>query len=208
MHKTLAVPVELAGPGAGMLRGLRFGDGERWAVLVHDLERDLDDWRELAIWLAESGVCALALDLPGHGASDDPWDPALAVPAAKAALDFARSAGAGRIHLVGAGVGGTAALAAASSSAGEVASAALLSPRPDDAVAAMSDLREARVARLILVGSLDQGALTDAEAVFRASIGQCELAQIPVSAQGAGLLSGEWGGQSREKVLAHMVRHR
>lgn len=208
MRKTLAVPVELAGPRAGMLRGLRFGDGERWTVLVHDLERDLDDWRGLAISLAESGVCALTLDLPGHGASDDPWDPGLAVPAVIAALDFAKSAGACRIQLVGAGVGGMVALAAASRSAGEVASAALLSPRPDDAVAGMSDIQEARVARLILVGSLDEGALSDAEAVFRAAIGQCELAHIPVSAQGAGLLSGNWGGQAREKVLAHLVRHR
>jgi pimeloyl-ACP methyl ester carboxylesterase len=176
-------------------------------VLVHDVARDLDDWRELAITLAESGLCVLAFDLPGHGASDDPWDPALAAPAVSAALDFARSAGASRVHIVGAGVGAMAALAAASASAEEVASAALLSPRPQDNGATVGEVGEARLPRLILVGSLDEAALSGAEAVFRAAIGPCELAQIPVSAQGASLLS-EWGGQAAEKVLAHLGRYR
>lgn len=207
MPDALAVPVELPGPGGGTLRGLRFGEGERWAVLVHDLARDLDDWRQLAITLAESGLCALAFDLPGHGASDDPWEPALAAPAVTAAIAFARSAGARRIHLVGAGVGAMAALAAASGSAEEVASAALLSPRQQDDGATVGEVGEARLPRLILVGSLDEGSLSGAEAVFRAAIGPCELVQIPVSAQGASLLS-EWAGQAGEKVVAHLVRYR
>jgi hypothetical protein len=101
-----------------------------------------------------------------------------------------------------------AALGAAAGSAGEVASAALLSPCPDETVATMTEIREASIPRLILVGSLDEGALSDAEAVFRAAIGPCELVQIPVAAQGAALLGGNWSGQTREKVLAHLRRHR
>jgi pimeloyl-ACP methyl ester carboxylesterase len=207
VRKTLVVPIEFAGPRTGTLRGLRSGDGERWTVLVHDVGRDLDDWRELASSLAESGGSALTFDLPGHGASDDPWDPALAAPALTAALDFARSAGARRIHLVGAGSGAMAALAAASAGAEDVASAALLSPRPDGTATLGEETREVRVPRLILVGSLDEGAVRDAEAVFRAAIGRCELVQIPVPSQGAGLLSGKLGDQARDKVLTHVVRH-
>lgn len=99
------LPVEFAGPRALTLRGLRSGEGDRWAVLVHGEGRDLDGWRPLAGFLADHGFSVLAIDLPGHGASDDPWESALALPAVVAAIDFARSESSRQIHLVGEGVG-------------------------------------------------------------------------------------------------------
>jgi pimeloyl-ACP methyl ester carboxylesterase len=206
---TRAIPVEFGGPGTVVLRGQRFGAGERWAVLVHDVGKDLDGWRELAPVLAGHGLSVLAFDLPGHGASDDPWEPPLAVPAVLAAVDFARSHGAQQVHIVGEGVGATAALAAAAGDSRDISSIssiAALSPRADDGVAMAGDGRGALVPKLILVGSLDPAATESAEAVFRAAIGPCEMARFPVAAQGTDLLHGEWGQQAREKVLAHVLR--
>src|SRR2546429_9510132 len=133
------------------LRGERSDAGDRWTVLVHGEGRDLDAWRPLAMWLGERGFSALAFDLPGHGASDDPWDPALAVPAVLAAIDFARSQGAQRVHLVGEGAGAIAALAAAAGPAQPVASIAGLSPVQDKRGAQPGDVRESPATKRILV---------------------------------------------------------
>jgi pimeloyl-ACP methyl ester carboxylesterase len=203
---TRAVPVEFGGPDTPVLRGQRFGAGERWAVLVHGEGKDLDGWRQVAAWLAGRGLSVLAFDLPGHGASDDPWEPQLALPAVVAAVDFARAQGSRQVHLMGEGVGAIAALAVAAGGSGDIASVAAFSPQRDDRVAKFSEVREARVPKLILVGSLDPAAAESAEAVFRGAIGPCEMARFPVAAQGADLLSGEWGPQVREKVLAHLLR--
>jgi hypothetical protein len=73
-------------------------------------------------------------------------------------------------------------------------------------VAKLTEVREARVAKLILVGSLGLAAAQFAEAVFRSAIGPCEMARFPVAAQGADLLHGEWRSQVREKLLAHVLR--
>lgn len=201
------VPVEFAVSGVLMLRGLRLGEADRWAVLVHGEGRDLDAWRQLAGWLADRGFSVLAFDLPGHGASDDPWEPTLALPAVVAAIDFARSEGARRVHLLGEAVGAIATLAAAADLTRQVASIVAFSPRADDRVAEFVVVREARAPKLIIVGSLWRNALEGAEAVFRGAIGHCELVKFPVAAQGTDLLGGESGLPAREKVLEHLLRH-
>src|SRR5439155_18751571 len=130
----------------------------------------------------------------------------LAGAAVVAAIDFVRSEGARQVHLVAAGAGAIAALAAAAGAAPDLASAALLAPRLDDRVAALEMVGEATLPKLILVGSLDPGAVRDAEAVFRAAVGRCEMARIPVMAQGTDLLAGDWGQQASEKVLSYLRR--
>jgi pimeloyl-ACP methyl ester carboxylesterase len=199
-------PVEFAGPRDLTLRGLRSGTTDRWAVLVHGEGQDLDGWRSLAGRLAEHAFSVLAFDLPGHGASDDPWEPTLAVPAVMAAIDFARSEGCQQLHLVGARVGATAVLAAAADLTRRVASIVALSPDLDNRVAELINLREARAPKLILVGALSPAALESAEAVFRGAIGHCEMVKFPVVAQGTDLFAGEWAVQAHEKVLGHLVR--
>jgi alpha-beta hydrolase superfamily lysophospholipase len=200
-------PVEFMGPAGVVLRGERAGEADRWVVLVHDEGRDLDGWRPLASWFAEHDFSVLVFDLPGHGASDDPWQPDLAVPTVVAAIEFARSEGARHVHLVGEGTGAIAALAAAADLSTHVASIAAFSPRLNGSVTDLETVREARVPKLILVGTLGLGALQDAEAVFRSAIGSCELAKFPVEAQGADLLVGTWGLHARETVLGHAIRH-
>lgn len=199
--------VEFAGPGGVVLRGERAGDADRWALLVHDEGHDLDGWRPLTSWLAERGFSVLAFDLPGHGASDDPWQPDFAIRAVEAAVEFARSAGARQVHLVGEGIGAMASLAAAADPGRHVASIAVFSPRRDERVTDFETIREARAPKLILVGSLGRSALEDAEVVFRSAIGPCEFAKFPVEAQGTDLLNGEWGLHARETVVGHMVRN-
>jgi alpha-beta hydrolase superfamily lysophospholipase len=200
------LPIEFRGPTTHVLRGLIFGASERWVVLVHGEGQDLDAWRPLAHLLADRELCVLAFDLPGHGASDGEWEPELAAPSVMAAVDFARSAGARQIHLIGAEAGAIAVLAAGAHDRDESTSIVALSPTIDDRVGELALVREARAPKLILVGSLDPDALGAAEAVYRGAIGRCELTQFPVSEKGTDLLAGEWGSHVREKVLAHLTR--
>ncbi len=201
------IAIEFVGPNEIVLRGQRAGDADRWALLVHGEGRDLDGWRPLTSWLAERGFSVLAFDLPGHGASDDPWRPSLATQAVAAAVEFAISAGARNVHLVGEGIGAIAVLATAALPSVHVASIVVFSPCPDEQVAKFAQVREARAPKLILVGSLGLSALEAAEVVFRGAIGPCELAKFPVEAQGTDLLNSAWGQHARETVLGHLVRH-
>ncbi len=200
------VPIEFAGPAAHVLRGLRLGSDEHCAILVHGEGQDLDAWGSLTGWLGEHGLCVLAFDLPGHGASDGDWDPALATASVLAAVDFAMSEGAGQLHLVGAEAGALAVMAAGARAGHEPASIVALSPTTDERVASLTEIREARAPKLILVGSEDRDGVEDAEAVYRGAIGHCELTRFPVSDRGTALLTGDWGSHVREKVLAHVTR--
>ena len=199
------LPIEFRGPSSHVLRGLIFGAGERWVILVHGEGQDLDAWRSLAHLLSDRELCALAFDLPGHGASDGEWTAELAVPAVMSAVDFAKSAGAQQIHLIGAKIGALAVLAVAAHDRYQPHSIVALSPTIDERVAVMSLVREARAPKLILVGSLDAAGLKSAEAVYRGAIGHCELTQFPVSSEGTDLLASDWGPHAREKVLAHLT---
>lgn len=64
--------VEVAPPGFPLLRGIRWGT-ESATLLLHAPGGDLDDWRDVPILLVQrTGFGVVALDLPGHGLSDDP----------------------------------------------------------------------------------------------------------------------------------------
>src|SRR5439155_21095489 len=203
-----AEAVEFPVPGGGVLRGQRLGGGERWVLLVHEVGGDLDAWRPLAAWLGRRGFNVLAFDLPGHGASDDPWEPGLGVAAIDAAIDHARSLGAGQLHIAAAGSMCSAALAAAGADAVAVASPVLLSPRLEPSISARDSVREASLPKLIVVGSLASDAVARAEEGYRVAVGPCDMAQVPVREQGTELLRSDWADQAREKLLAHLLRRR
>ncbi|HSL73314.1 MAG TPA: alpha/beta hydrolase [Ilumatobacteraceae bacterium] len=72
---------ELELDGGIVVRGIRIDGGTAARlVLLHDIGHDLDEFGRLPEALAALGCDVLAVDLPGHGVSDDPPDPA-AVPA-------------------------------------------------------------------------------------------------------------------------------
>lgn len=196
------MPVEFPTSDGLLLRGHRSGDTKRWAILVHGEGQDLDAWRGLLGPLRRAGFSVLAFDLRGHGASDDPWDPGRAPADVLAALTFAESQGAGRLLLVGAGVGAAAALVAAG--ARHVSAVVVLSPRcklPE------ATLRQSKAPKLVIVGSLDREAAREAEVVYRRSIGWRLLESPPVEEQGTDLLTSAWGEHVREHLLAFLGRY-
>jgi pimeloyl-ACP methyl ester carboxylesterase len=168
-------------------------------VLVHEEGRDLDVWRRLVGRLVELTLCALPFDLPGHGASDDPWEPRSLPAAVLAALGFAESEGARRLYVVGAGAGATAALVAAGER--EIHAIVALSPRAVLEGVDAEAMRETHAPKLIVVGSEDPVAADEAAEVYRRSIGWGLLQSLPTEIQGTRLLESEWAEQVTENTL-------
>ena len=92
---------------------------KRAVVLVHGSSWDALGWRDIAPHFVERGVTALALNLRGFDGSTGktgryvpgkPWSPVTDV---KAAIALLKERGVGEIALVGASLGGSAALGAA-----------------------------------------------------------------------------------------------
>jgi pimeloyl-ACP methyl ester carboxylesterase len=197
-----AKPVEFAAADGIVLRGNRYGVGDRWAVLVHDEGRDSDVWRRFVVPLSELGLCVLAFDLRGHGASDDPWEPMQAPRDVLGALRFAQTEGARKLVGLGEGAGATAALAAGGDH--ELQALVLYSPRAAPPGLDADVLRESNAPKLIVVGGHDPDAAAAAAEIHRRSIGWGVLESPPVEEQGADLLDSEWGWHVAEHTLGFL----
>jgi alpha-beta hydrolase superfamily lysophospholipase len=103
------------------LKGDLFGTlpARRAAILIHGQSWDALGWRDIAPHFVEAGVTVLALNLRGYDGSTGktrsyvkgkPWTPAIDT---VAAVEHLRSKGAKEVALVGASMGGSAALGAA-----------------------------------------------------------------------------------------------
>lgn len=97
-------------------------------VLVHGYGGDKNSWLFVQQPLAEEGRWAIALDLPGHGASTkDVGDGSLQT-LAETVTGFLDALGIGRAHLVGHSLGGAVVAAVANAAPGKVASLTLIAP--------------------------------------------------------------------------------
>ena len=197
---TAVAQLEIPTPGGPVLRGQRRGEGAHRAILLHEPGTDLDAWAALPALLAGADLTVVAVDLPGHGLSDDPWRPDL-LPATMATLvAHARAEGTVSVCLVAAGAGATAGLHLADDP-GLDGVVALSPAEPTDDSSA---LRTARVPKLILVGALDPSALATARSVAARCGGWTVLSTIPTADQGTCLLAGSWGNQVGEQIAAFL----
>lgn len=189
-----------------VLRGQIWGDGAQWAVLVHDEGRDLDAWKAVVGWLLGAGLCVIAFDLRGHGASDGEPDAASAPQDVLAALRFAESQGARWKALIGAGLGATAAMVAA----GERDVAAIVALSPRARIDGIDDeaIRTSRAPKLFVAGSLDRTARAEAEDAHLRTIGWTVLATPPTAVQGSDLLTCDWAPTIVDNALAFLNDYR
>ena len=152
-----AEAVTLTTGGGTELDAALVGDGEVGVVRGHQLRSDFCSWVPFAKKLAERNMRALAINFASASADDD----------MVAGAGELRRRGAKRIILVGASMGGTAALVAAAKI--DVAGVAALSaPRQFSAVDALPSVRRLRIRALFLVGGQDVPFARDARQLYRA----------------------------------------
>ncbi len=192
-------PVELAAGDGTVLRGECWVDGADWLVLFHDLGGDLDAWRPLIGLAAVRGWSVLALDLRGHGGSDDPWDAEKCPADVALAIAEARRRGASTVCVGGAGVSAIAALRAASDT--ELDALVLLSPGPVPD-GPRDTLRGPGISKLVVYGSHAPADDAEAKCVADLSIGPALRVGLPTSAHGTDLLIGKLGRQVVEHIAA------
>lgn len=200
-HSSPTIPVEIKIADGPTLRGQRSGEESgRWALLFHDEGQDLDAWRGFVGPLVGLGLCVLAVDLPGHGASDGPWEPSSLPAYVLAVIRYADVQGARLLCIIGAGAAATGALVAAGQH--DVAALVALSPRAEIDGMSAEAIRETSAPKLIFVGGEDPAAAADASEVLHRTIGWGILQSLPTPTQGSALLESDWAGQVVETTLA------
>jgi pimeloyl-ACP methyl ester carboxylesterase len=183
------------------LRGVVLGRGRTGVVLGHERGADLCNWLPFARTLAARGYFALAFDFRNHGSSA--FAPELNLDRdMRAAAGVLRARGAKRIELVGASMGGTAAVdAGAAVHAVKVAS--LSGPSTFGPLDAVAGIRKLRVPVLLLVGSGDDGFVGEAKIVAAAGRrGTTTLSIQDSTAHGTALLA---RGPSRALLLKFLA---
>jgi len=191
--------IEWSLPWGPVLRGLRWGGGPDLALLLHDPGRDLDAWAMLPGEITgQLGIETVALDLPGHGLSDDPWEPERLPDLLPNLQEVAPAAR--RRFLIAAGDSSVSALEQASRL--ELSGLVCLSPpsRPHG----WRPPRSPRVPKLFMAGSLAGSDLDVARRLATACGGWAMVTSYPVSGRGTGLLASDWSRRLVEEVLAFL----
>lgn len=186
-------------PWGLVLRGFRWGDSPDVALLLHDPGADVDAWGSLPVEIARQlEIETVAVDLPGHGLSDDPWEPERLPELLRNLANIAPAAG--LRFLITAGDSASAALELAP--AIELSGLICLSPRTSRD--GWRPPRSPRVAKLCVAGSLAGSDLDDARRLATASGGWAVVTSYPVTERGTRLLASPWGGHLVEEIMAFL----
>ncbi|MEO7803165.1 MAG: alpha/beta fold hydrolase [Actinomycetota bacterium] len=179
-----------------LLEGEVFGKGSKAIILAHMFERDRLSWSSFARDLAKDGYLVLTFNFRGYGRSEGSRNPALIDRDIRGAIRYLNATYSPRtMALVGASMGGTAALVAASASA--VAGVATLSAPADfrglDASAVVADVQ---APKLFIASIGDAPARESAESLFRkAGDPKADLQLIVGDAHGTDMLDTDHGDQ-------------
>lgn len=166
----ITIDVALA-PGSNQLirlSAIERGTGSVGVVLAHMLGSSQLSWSSYAAKLAEDGFHVLTFDFRGHGVSGGDRNPSLAALDLAGAVAKIRALGASRVLVVGASMGGTAAVIFAS--AEKLAGVASLSaPVRIDELDAGPAARNLDEPSLFVVGEKDDGRYVKAARDFTAA---------------------------------------
>jgi pimeloyl-ACP methyl ester carboxylesterase len=188
--------IEYRLPWGPTLRGVGWGSGPHTALFFHEPGTDIDAWGHLPRALASGlPVRAVAMDLPGHGLSDDPWEEEWLSEIMRFLAGAERSSG--MQIVIAAGASALAALDLAPEL--EIAGLVCLSPTAPDAEPGVA--RSPRTAKLFFAGSHANDDLEAARKLAASCGGWSAVTSVPVSARGTALLSTEW----RQRIVEHVV---
>jgi pimeloyl-ACP methyl ester carboxylesterase len=180
------------------VRGVLWPGAADTVLLIHDVGDDLDSWGALPAALAGQGYRVIAIDLPGHGLSDDPWEPV----AAKEVLDFvissARRGQRGKCFAIS--IGSIAPVVGSLHADALIA----LSPSPG------SEWSRETISTpcLIFVGGADAAAADAANRYFRGRTGWTVVSSFGTAENGAALLTSLGAVHVNEQILAFLRDYR
>ncbi len=198
------------------LSGRLFGSGTDGVVLSHMLPADQSSWWDFARKLADRGYLVLTYDFRGYcpggdaGCSQGSKDVAAIWQDVIGAIRFLRSQGAHRIELVGASMGGTASLVAASRPGTDVAAVVTLSaPTSIEGLTAdESVLTNVSAAKLFVAGNSDPtGSAQAAQQLYDESPPPKRVEIVTSPDHGTDLLSGNQAGIVQTLIFNYLDQY-
>jgi uncharacterized protein len=211
-------PVSFRSTDGIRLEGRLFGPANTTAVVLsHMLPSDQSSWWDFADRLANDGFMALTFDFRGYcpggsaGCSRGQKDVSSIWRDVLGAISYVRSRGANRVMLVGASMGGTASLVAASQPDADVAAVVTLSaPTSIEGLSATADvLTRVSGAKLFIAGLGDPtGAADAAQQLYAQAPPPKRIEIVPANDHGTDLLTGSQAEVVRTFVLNYLEQYR
>ncbi len=197
--------VKIATADGVKLSGRLFGRGRDGVVLGHMFPADQSSWGSFARTLADEGFAALTFDFRGYGLSEGTKDIAKIDRDMRAATEWLEER-TDRVFIIGASMGGTAALRVGSTH--QVRGVATLSAPPEFRGLSVGDrLSMLKGAKLFIAGSGDGSAANSARSFYGATTEPKELEVVRSARHGTDML-GEDGGRVADVLVDWLKRHR
>ena len=181
------------------LRASSYGSGPTAMILAHMRGSDRQSWSDTARGLASGGeYTVLTFDFRGHGDSDD-GDLADIDKDIRAAIQFMQVSGFDKIFVIGASMGGTAALAVAAEE-DLVGVVAISAPAEFEGIDALARIDQVTEPKLFIAASGDKPYADDLEDMFGQALEPKERKLFDGNEHGIALLKGDQGRQVVETI--------
>ncbi|HZD80142.1 MAG TPA: alpha/beta fold hydrolase [Actinomycetota bacterium] len=208
-------PVSFSATDGVRLEGRLFGEGSAAVVLSHMRPADQRSWFGFATRLADDGYLVLTYDFRGYcpgdegGCSEGETDIDALWRDVLGAVTFVRERGADRVALVGASMGGTASLVAASQLGADVDVVITLSApaSTEGLVVDQAVLAEVGAATLFLAGVGDAPYAEDAQTLYALAQQPKRVEILPSDDHGTDLLTGGQGEVVRRTIENYLAQH-
>lgn len=188
-----------------VLNGTLFGaEHDTLVILLHMRQNDQTAWFPFARELADQGYAALTLNFRGYGASEGDQDFSKLDEDLAATVRYMRSLGRQRIFLIGASMGGTAALVVASRESGITGVVAISAPSEFEEQDALAAVPQISAPKLFIASEDDTAAMLALNDLFGAAGEPKESEVYTGNAHGTNLLDGEHASALRERLLAFL----
>jgi pimeloyl-ACP methyl ester carboxylesterase len=194
------------------LEGRLFGDGTAAVILSHMRPADQTSWYPFATRLADADYLVLTYNFRGYcpggegGCSSGELDVGAIWQDVLGAIEFVAERGATSVSLVGASMGGTASLVAASRPGVDVRAVVSLSAPAsiEGLVVDGAVLSNVTAAKLFIAGVGDAQAARDAEALYERSPPPKRVEIVPADDHGTDLLSGPRAEDVRRLIEVYL----
>lgn len=209
-------PVVFHASDGTRLEGRVFGSGNVGVVLAHMFPADQRSWWPFAGTLADDGYRVLTFDFRGYcpGGSEGCSGGSKDIPKISedvvAAASYLRNAGATRVMLVGASMGGTASLlAAAQPEVDPSAIVTLSAPLSFEGLTIdPTTLQNVRAPKLFIAGTGDATAAQAAQQLYDQALGSRRVEIVPADDHGTDLLTGTRGEEVQKLITNYLEQFR
>lgn len=183
-----------------MLQGRHFGEGDVGVILAHMFPADQESWAPFAETLAGEGFAAFTFNFRGYPPSEGAKEAERIQADLEGALEHLAERGVSDVFVIGASMGGTAAVnvAARRPFLGVVT---LSAPTEFQGLTALEDGQRLAVPALIMAAEDDRTAQQSAAALFEAAAQPRILEIYAGGDHGTDLLYGQYGEQVRQRIL-------